>query len=661
MSFKKLSSVVLATILVGIMVAGTLTACSSDPETPETPVTVTLSADNLNLIRYEDATLTASVAGSSDAVRWSVSDSAVVSLESEGNTCTILAVGEGNADISASVGEISASCAVSVTDDGVIPQLLCNLPIGKDSDYAFSLLEGDTYDIMTSLTFNGMEYSDYSVSFEAEELGIVSVSETGRVTALSAGTEQITVMAKWHGADSPALIKSVRVTVPTGLLSLDSYNVDLTYDCFKTDGGAEKSFDLSEITANAIHGGTISDNVDVTWSAAPQAGDNTDLFSLAGTTLSTKGGAEGTMHYVATYASGNVEIKSAPVTVNASITRGSVVSDRTWYRLSLGSLNTVSGISYSGEASKTALAALSVYDDKGEAVILQDGELEYVSSDTSVFTVSDGKVVAQSSSLDVGESASAELGVNLRGLYYTVAFVTVSNHDGYTVLTGKDDLSSVNASGNYVLMNDIDLEGRAGSLVSGFSGIFDGNGYALKNGELNHSSTSKDNYAFFSGTTSGTIRNIAFLGWKMISTDGTTADNWSQMGIIGLIDGSAVVENIYVEATVSVNGGANKQSKGVLIGNADKGMVRNCIVNVSYTGDYTEFGTMFGATWAKVWENCYAIVSGIDANSVYGSVSNHSDYTNYASLAELKEAQSAAFADGGVFTSTFWIEHLGKS
>ena len=177
MSFKKLSSVVLATILVGIMVAGTLTACSSDPETPETPVTVTLSADNLNLIRYEDATLTASVAGSSDAVRWSVSDPAVVSLESEGNTCTILAVGEGNADISASVGEISASCAVSVTDDGVIPQLLCNLPIGKDSDYAFSLLEGDTYDIMTSLTFNGKEYSDYSVSFEAEELGIVSVSE----------------------------------------------------------------------------------------------------------------------------------------------------------------------------------------------------------------------------------------------------------------------------------------------------------------------------------------------------------------------------------------------------------------------------------------------------------------------------------------------------
>ena len=293
------------------------------------------------------------------------------------------------------------------------------------------------------------------------------------------------------------------------------------------------------------------------------------------------------------------------------------------------------------------------YGNVAEVVLSNDVTVSLISVNTNVATASGNVVRAES----VGET---ELYGKIDGKYYHICSIVVYDYSDYLAVATLDDVNAVknNPAGKYVMVNDIDLNGRAGSMVENFSGIFDGNGYALKNGELNHSSISKDNYAFFSGTTSGTIRNIAFLGWEMSSTDGTAADNWSQMGIIGMIGDSAVVENIYVEATVSVNGGANKQSKGVLIGNADKGMVRNCIVNVSYTGDYTEFGTMFGATWAKVWENCYAIVSGVDANSVYGSVSDHDDYTNYASLAALKEAQSTAFAEGGVFDTAFFEKYL---
>ena len=123
-----------------------------------------------------------------------------------------------------------------------------------------------------------------------------------------------------------------------------------------------------------------------------------------------------------------------------------------------------------------------------------------------------------------------------------------------------------------------------------------------------------------------------------------------------IIGASGVVENIYAETTVAVKAVKGKQSKGVLVGNADKGTIRKCIVNVRYENldaANNGFGTMFGATWGKKWGDCYAVVSGTAANSVYGSASSPDDYTNYSSLAALQEAKSNLFAEGGVLRLPF--------
>ena len=265
-------------------------------------------------------------------------------------------------------------------------------------------------------------------------------------------------------------------------------------------------------------------------------------------------------------------------------------------------------------------------------------------------TVTDGTVTGV-------KAGAAEVYAVIGGSAYSVAEITVKDYTGYKAIANLQDINAVtnDAAGKYVLVNDVDLNGRTGAIATDFTGVFDGNGHKLSNAKLAHPNNN-NSYSLFAGTTNGAVKNIAFINLQIVS-DGSVADNWSQMGIVGSIGASGVVENIYAETTVAVKAVKGKQSKGVLVGNADRGTIRNCIVNVRYENldaANNGFGTMFGATWGKKWGDCYAVVSGTAANSVYGSASNPDDYTNYSSLAALQEAKSNLFAEGGVFTGAFW-------
>lgn len=111
--------------------------------------------------------------------------------------------------------------------------------------------------------------------------------------------------------------------------------------------------------------------------------------------------------------------------------------------------------------------------------------------------------------------------------------------EGQKQIKTVEELLSLEETGNYLLMNDIDLEGHEGTLIKKFYGVFDGQGYTIKN------------------------YNIAT----------------EYSGLFGkLLGNKAKVCNLNVEnATISYG-----QKSGILVGRAAEGaIIENCIVRNS--------------------------------------------------------------------------------
>jgi len=91
---------------------------------------------------------------------------------------------------------------------------------------------------------------------------------------------------------------------------------------------------------------------------------------------------------------------------------------------------------------------------------------------------------------------------------------------GYTPIRTAQELSNIrnNLSGNYILMNNIDLSAWGnwqpiGDATTGFAGIFDGNGYAVKYMSVNIKRTGTVYAGLFGYTNSGSaIKNLGVAG-----------------------------------------------------------------------------------------------------------------------------------------------------
>jgi hypothetical protein len=119
---------------------------------------------------------------------------------------------------------------------------------------------------------------------------------------------------------------------------------------------------------------------------------------------------------------------------------------------------------------------------------------------------------------------------------------------GIIAITTADDLKNVssNLSGNYILLNDIDLGGEEwtpiGDSDNPFTGSFDGNGYKIFNFKI----TGAVKYASLTGLigyNKGTIKN---LGVEEIKAVGETFNPELHNAVMHIED-DAVTENTVVE------------------------------------------------------------------------------------------------------------------
>ena len=131
---------------------------------------------------YRVAQLTAKVTGSGQAVKWSSSDSDIVTVSKTGK---VTAQNAGTAYVTAEVGGATARCQIIVQK----AELTAKLSNKKMSGNKYILKAGKKYKMKATVTPYG------KITYKVKNKKILKITGTGRVTALKKGTTTITIVA----------------------------------------------------------------------------------------------------------------------------------------------------------------------------------------------------------------------------------------------------------------------------------------------------------------------------------------------------------------------------------------------------------------------------------------------------------------------------------
>ena len=252
---------------------------------------------------------------------------------------------------------------------------------------------------------------------------------------------------------------------------------------------------------------------------------------------------------------------------------------------------------------------------------------------------------------------------------------------GFTGIYTADDLQTVrnNLSDSYILMNDIDMTGNGnwtpvGTAASAFKGVFNGNGYSIKN--MSAASSTIDSVGLF-GCSEGTVANLNLS----ISSSG----NWCVGGIAGTNKGS--IQDCMVNGAIRNNSSQFDQTNGHSgsyvggICGTNLGTITSCISSVSTvaSGSDVPNGGLAGQNYAggtiqtsyasgnvnggvagglvglnnaahleqdALIENCYALgnVNGTVAGGLVGRCRNHS--TEYSSKGIVRNSYASNYVVG---------------
>jgi len=176
---------------------------------------------------------------------------------------------------------------------------------------------------------------------------------------------------------------------------------------------------------------------------------------------------------------------------------------------------------------------------------------------------------------------------------------------GFTPISSVDDFMSISDfSGKYILVNDIDFKGAEakplggwGDTQTGFSGQFDGNGFAIMNFTITgskHPSLIDGNGDSFGASLfpkmEGIVRNLNIIG-ATIEGDGFSG------GVAGIIDGTVI--NVYFEGKVtsskswgsSYNWAVPAGAIAGILGGS--GQASNVFVDAEVVGGHIFFGYSF--------------------------------------------------------------------
>ncbi len=252
-----------------------------------TPTTVTLNSGQTSQLTatakdgYGDVITT-------DVVSWSSSNTGVAKVSSSG---LVTAVASGSATITVTVGGVSATTNVTVAKAAVASVTIA--PTGV------SLTAGQTSGLTaTAKDANGNVLTGYAQSWSSSSTSVATVSTSGVVTAVTAGTATITCTIGGKSATATATVASSAPTVAS---------VSVTPGSSTIQAGNQMQLTATDKTS----GGTIVTGQSVTWSSSNTAVANvasngivTAVSAGAATITATSDGVKGTASITVSAASG---------------------------------------------------------------------------------------------------------------------------------------------------------------------------------------------------------------------------------------------------------------------------------------------------------------------------------------------------------------------
>lgn len=542
-----------------------LTACG------ESKTSVTLDKTALAIERFDTATITATVEGTTGEVVWS-SDNEGVATVSGG---VVTAVAAGVATITAKVGDASATCAVTVTDSGYFPVL----NTGKSE---LSLIESATYTLTPSVTFRGNGVTA-SFTYEVADSAVATVSDAGVITAVKAGTTTVTVRSSYVGY---SLEETVTVKVmENSSITLSDSSVSLATS--KPDG--TDYLTSKTVTADVIDKGADGDAGNIVWST----GSDT-VATVSGGVITAVG--EGTTTVTATYVTTSGKTITATVAVEVIIP---VVKYDGSFDWDLGVSPKVQ-LDVNAIAGKTSDSVVRVEVD-GTAVTSSVVDDKKIKLDGVTFGEKSVVVYFADIAYDVKVVAASKIITNKAELENLKSYAT-------QVSTGVWD-------GYFVIDNDIDMAGGHFSNIQGwmnatngtygFKGTIDGQGHIISNVVSGGETQNLVGYLLADGT----VKNIGFVNATLTGKSPTLVAFRSY----------GTIENIFAVAERSV--GSNNQFSGV-IANLSHADMKNCTVYVNDTNISTGLvGSHVGnAETTFTFTNCWAVatLNGTDQGAKIG-------------------------------------------
>jgi uncharacterized protein YjdB len=202
-----------ASLALSLAAVGVLAACGDDvtvPVAPPAPVVVSITPQAVTLNPGASATLSVQISGGDPTPTLqscTTGASGVATAAVSGSSCTVTAVASGSTTITAttSAGQ-SASAAVTVNQ---LPSALGTLTV---SPATAALSVGQAVTLVPNANPAGAGVTT-TFSYVSSAPGVATVSGTGVVTAVAAGTTTITVTANGTGTGFQAATRTVGVTI----------------------------------------------------------------------------------------------------------------------------------------------------------------------------------------------------------------------------------------------------------------------------------------------------------------------------------------------------------------------------------------------------------------------------------------------------------------
>ena len=573
---RRLFALLLGLVLVLSFVM--LAACDNgEEEEPQGPVyTIGLSAQVLELERYGRGELTATVykdgVATTDSVTWSSANTAVATVSGG----VVVAVGEGSAQITAAAQGQTAACTVTVTDEGIVPQLVVadtTIPLTYRAD------DPGYYDILAEVKFYDYDTSDAVISYEAvtsdtSDPSVIELSPEGRVTAKKMGRATVLVSATWNGYTCTEVPVSVVVYDDIEVRLLDEEDVALT---------------PGETSALYTWAGTVEGN---TFTKSETFG--------AKVLKKTEEVADATVEWQTSDAA-VAEVKDGVVTAKAEGT-AEIWCEYTEGDFVYESLRRTVTVSYPWVDLAESAAAEYLVANQNAADVLK----EYVSDTThttdAVYIEDGDENILSAGKIDIATLAGGANVLLFKDndaygyiLSVTVVTKTIGDADEFTAwreANHGDNNQKVYTygKGEYVLLRtDITIaEANWGAYRNGaYSGYFDG-------------------------------KEVGFLGTFDGGGNTITVQSAGTGGLFGDLGNGSVIKNLGVVAQLTSKGGSRPAALAAL---AEGATIDNCYIQAKTGGENSYGGVVIAGVASVTMTNCVIdSTPGTNANSAWSAV-----------------------------------------